>query len=164
MTLSFSQGDAPTTVPLRTKAHGEVYFYLGQLLRAVQDDGKGYRLITCAYWYRLQSKAALNAEAAIRWEYERELDQGKSHCRHHIQQKARVDLGTHPLDLNRAHVPTAYVTLEEIIRFFIVDLGVKPLASDWESKLEASERKFYEEFSGKRYTAPRRRGGKPAVR
>jgi hypothetical protein len=62
---------------------------------------------------------------------------------------------TRPLDLNRAHVPTGWVTIEEIIRFMIVDLGVKPpCRSRWPEVLVASERKFFEEFTSKRYISP----------
>jgi len=157
MKLSFHQGEDPIAVPLKTKAHGTIYLYVGQLLRA-EADGKQYRLATRAYWYRLQSQPSLAAHAAIRWEYERELDDGKHHCRHHIQQRARVDLGTASLDLNKAHVPTGWVTIEEVIRFLLVDLGVKaPCGSAWPEVLEASERKFYEEFTSKRYTPPKSR-------
>jgi hypothetical protein len=154
MKLSFHQGDDPVAVPLKTKAHGMVHFYVGQLLRA-DVEGKGFRLATHAYWYRLQSEPSLAAQAAIRWEYEREIERGKKHCRHHVQQRARVQLGNAPLDLNRAHVPTGWVTIEEIIRFMIVDLGVKPpCGSRWPEVLVASERKFFEEFTSKRYISP----------
>jgi hypothetical protein len=64
-------------------------------------------------------------------------------------------LGGNNLDLNKAHVPTAYVTIEEIIRFLIVDLGIKPPCGEtWGAELARSERQFYEDFSGKRYHAP----------
>jgi hypothetical protein len=158
MKLSFHQGDDPIAVPLKTKAHGRIYFYVGQLLRA-EPDGSHYRLETRAYWYRLQTESSLAAHAAIRWEYERELDEGKRHCRHHIQQRAHLNLGTASLDLNKAHVPTGWVTIEEVIRFLLVDLGVKPpCGSTWPDVLEMSERKFYEEFTSKRYTSPKARG------
>jgi hypothetical protein len=61
MTLSFWQGDEPTTAPIKTKAHGTVYFYLGQLLKA-EREAKAYRLTTHKYWYKLQSEPALDVQ------------------------------------------------------------------------------------------------------
>jgi hypothetical protein len=154
MKLSFHHGDDPITVPLKTRDHGTVHFYVGQLLRT-EKEGKQYRLSTHAYWYRLQSDPSLAAHAAIRWEYEREFEAGKRHCRHHVQQRAHVELGTSRLDLNKAHVPTGWVTIEEVIRFLLVDLGVRPpCGSTWPEVLAHSERKFYEDFTSKRYKPP----------
>jgi hypothetical protein len=155
MKLSFHQGDDPIAIPLRTKHHGKVYFYVGQLLRVHPEPGKKFRLSTHAYWYRLQHSPDLKAQAAIRWEYERELPPGKRHCRHHLQQSAQLTLGEGSLNLNKAHVPTGWVTIEEVIRFLIVDLGTKPpCGADWPRVLTASERSFYEDFTSRRYWAP----------
>jgi hypothetical protein len=48
------------------------------------------------------------------------------------------------------------VTIEEVIRFLIVDLGISPPcgADAWARLLEESERRFFEDFTGKRYTPP----------
>ena len=44
------------------------------------------------------------------------------------------------------------MTIEEVIRFLIVDLGMPPLCGDeWPELLAESERKFFDEFTGKRY-------------
>jgi hypothetical protein len=40
------------------------------------------------------------------------------------------------------HIPTGWVTVEEIIRFLISDLGVKPKEQDWEKELRDSEELF----------------------
>jgi hypothetical protein len=39
------------------------------------------------------------------------------------------------LNLTRAHLPTGYITLQHVIRFAIVDLGVEPLRDDWREVL-----------------------------
>jgi len=49
--------------------------------------------------------------------------------------------------LNDLHLPTGYVLLEEIIRFCIVDLGVRTLDADWNKTLEDSEEKFKKSFA-----------------
>ena len=154
--ISFLQRDAPVTVPLKTKAHGTVYFSIAQDLRAKLDEEETYRLETHAYWYRLQSAPEATAQAAIRWEYERKPEGGKKHCRNHVQQDTHVALGTGRLDLNKAHLPTGWVTIEEVLRFLINDLGVKPpCGASWATVLAESEAKFYEEFTSKRYTPPK---------
>ncbi len=38
-------------------------------------------------------------------------------------------------DLHRTHIPTGRITLVDIIRFVITELGVEPLRSDWENVL-----------------------------
>ncbi len=45
------------------------------------------------------------------------------------------------------------MTIEEVIRFLIVELEVKPPCGEdaWPAKLEESEKAFFEEFTGKRY-------------
>ena len=132
-----------------------MHFYIGQLLRVHREPSKKYRLSTHAYWYRLQHSPDLNAQAAIRWEYERELPPGKHHCRHHLQQSAKLDLGNGSLNLNKVHVPTGWVTIEEVIRFLIVELGTKPPCGDvWSDVLATSERAFFEDFTSRRYSPP----------
>jgi hypothetical protein len=42
------------------------------------------------------------------------------------------------IDLSKAHVPTGVVTLQDVVRFAIVDLGVRPLRDDWSEVLTHS--------------------------
>ena len=42
------------------------------------------------------------------------------------------------IDLSKAHVPTGMVTLQDVLRFAIVDLGVRPLRDDWYEVLTQS--------------------------
>ncbi len=35
------------------------------------------------------------------------------------------------VDFSKAHIPTGRVTLQDVLRFAIVDLGVAPLRDDW---------------------------------
>jgi hypothetical protein len=65
--------------------------------------------------------------------------------------------------MNRAHAPSGWVTIEELLRFLIVDLGVVPVTRNWPQVIADSEKRFYEEFTSKRYRPPRLRlinGGK----
>jgi hypothetical protein len=149
MTLSFREGELPVAVPIRT-TFGRLFFYLGQALEAVQEDGT-FRLRTRQYWYRLQPSPNLNEKALLRWEYNTETPRD-AHCRNHAQMRTTLPFGTGSLSLDDAHMPTGWVTMEEVIRFLIVDLGhAPPCGSAWPDVLEESERAFYEEFTGKRY-------------
>lgn len=152
VTLGFYQGDEQVTVPLRTSRHGTLHLGLAQILRAEPEGRTTFRLTTESYWYRLQRVAAATDHALIRWEYDR---REKHHCRHHVQQRASIQTDRDVLDLNKLHLPTGWVTVEEVIRFVIDDLGVKPpCGKSWTTKLVESERRFFEEFTGKRYRTP----------
>ncbi|MCC7380270.1 MAG: hypothetical protein IT384_00460 [Deltaproteobacteria bacterium] len=145
--LSFRQGD-PTTIALDTK-HGRLHFYLYIELYA-RDRGKKlgserYQLETHGYAFRLQEEAGTNADALIRWEYDRSLRHGS---KRHVQFGGFKHHDHTWADLNRLHTPTGRVLLEHVLRFLIADLGVKPPCGDeWEAVLDEGERKFFEEFS-----------------
>ena len=39
------------------------------------------------------------------------------------------------VDLSKRHLPTGHVTLQDVLRFAVVDLGVAPLRDDWQAVL-----------------------------
>jgi hypothetical protein len=146
--LGFRQGGV-IAIPLETR-FGRLYFYLSQSLEAV-TEADGFRLRTRQYWYRIQTDPSPKAQALVRWEYDAETSKQR-YARHHVQIRANLPVGEADLDLNKAHVPTGWVTMEEVIRFLIVDLGVAPPCGDsWPEKLHESEEKFYTDFTSKRY-------------
>jgi len=55
------------------------------------------------------------------------------------------------LDLDKVHLPSGYVMLEDVIRFLITDFGVKPPcgAAKWHQKLVESEKRFFREFNAR---------------
>jgi hypothetical protein len=146
--LGFRRGNAPVAVPVETK-HGRLFFWVAQLVRAEKGDG-GYRLSTLKYWYKLQASSDPKAQALIRWEYDRGLRGGNRPCRHHVQQQTEIRIPdtSAALDLDKLHLPTGWVKLEEVLRFLIYDLGMKPpCGKRWPTVLEQSERVFREQFS-----------------
>lgn len=76
----------------------------------------------------------------------REFSEGNP-CRHHLQGPLLVPFGRHELNLNDFHLPTGYTTIEDVIRFCIVDLGASPLSRDWHETLEGSYRLFKTKFA-----------------
>jgi hypothetical protein len=148
MKLSFME-QQPIAVPIQTRL-GRLYFYLGQALEAVEEV-KRFRLRTCQYWYRIQHGPELTEKALLRWEYDTETPRD-GHCRHHAQVPLQLSLGEGQLDLDNAHLPTGWVTMEEVIRFLIVDLEMPPpCGAEWPDVLQRSERAFFEQFTGKRH-------------
>jgi hypothetical protein len=147
--LEFVRGDGiGTAVPLITR-FGTLYWTLYQVLETEAELTK-YRLKTKEYSYRLLDLDDPRADSIIRWEYVSDAPP-TGYCRHHVQVTTGVRLGGSIFDMNRAHTPSGWVTIEEILRFIIVDLGVLPRTKNWPSVLAASERKFYEDFTSKRY-------------
>ncbi len=151
MIVSFRQ-KGPVAVPITTSVR-RLYFYLGQALEAVPNEGRS-RLRTRKYWYRLQEAPELTEPARLRWEYDSEIP-ADAHCRHHLQGPIDLELGEGWLYMDTAHLPTGWVTMEEIIRFLIKELGFRPpCGRDWPDVLAKSERRFFEEFTSKRYRSP----------
>jgi hypothetical protein len=56
---------------------------------------------------------------------------------------------TSDLNLEDLHLPTGWITVEEIIRFLICDFGVRPKSKNWDVILQNSEDLF------KKWTAMR---------
>jgi hypothetical protein len=159
--LEFVRGDGISTpLPLTTR-FGTLYLTLLQILE-VEPELTKFRLKTKEYSYRLLDVDDPRANAILRWEYVSAVPPG-GFCRHHVQINTGVGLSGGLLDMNRAHAPSGWVTIEELLRFIIVDLGVVPVTRNWPQVIEESEKRFYEEFTSKRYHPPRLRllhGGK----
>ncbi len=153
--VSFRQGETPTTIPLDTR-YGRLFFHLTQLVEADKTGKHCYRLETRAYWYRLQATGGLQDPALLRWEYDRANDpRHPGPPRHHLHAPAAVTWGAYALDLDKIHTPSGWVTIEELIRFLIVELGVAPVSPTWPKVVAESEDVFFQRFSGKRQGRPR---------
>jgi hypothetical protein len=149
------QGDHPIPLTLSTTDYGKVYVYLSQGLETIDDGGK-FRLQTQKYWYRLHDKPGDKEPAAIRWEYDRSVPKS-AFCRHHIQGPIEVPFGDGSMDLDKLHLASGWVTLEEVIRFLIHELHVRPpCGRRWPEVLATSEETFYKKFSGKSMSSHRR--------
>ena len=150
-------------MPIDT-SYGRLHLSLAQEIYAEEQSDepsdRRFRLTSLRYWYRLLQRPDPKEQALLRWEYDKKLRVGSNTCRHHIQQAATLKIPSleAELDLNKLHLPSGWVTIEELIRFIICELHFKaPCGDEWPEILEASERKFYEEFTSKRYIPPRDR-------
>jgi len=135
----FSPQGIPVAVPLRPSSW---FLYLGQELKAV-PEGKAYTLRTLKYEYRVQRTPSLQDEAEVRFEFvSHHLDSSARWCRHHVQFHRDYQDVRDGFSPNKLHIPTGWVTIENVIRFLITDLDVPPLIETWEEELRKSEEQF----------------------
>jgi hypothetical protein len=157
--VSFRE-NGPATAEIKTR-FGKLYLYVAQALEAEEQGreagskGERFRLRTVQYWYRLQAAPGIHEPALIRWEYDTHTPRHRQ-CRHHVQFESSLRVGKKKLDMNKLHLPSGWVTVEEVIRFLIHDLDAHPpCGAKWPQVLIKSERAFYEDFTSKRYTPPK---------
>ena len=138
---------------LEFRHHGEAisvslgdgfYLYLNQTLKA-KKEGDVHCLQTLAYSYRV-GQGPSRQDWLIRWEYNsRETQEGARglHPRHHCHLRAGLPcFGNQELLLAKMHIASGWVTIEEVIRFLIHELGVTPKTDNWDQILRESEEKF----------------------
>jgi len=81
----------------------------------------------------------------VRFEYvSQDLDPSARWCRHHVQFHRDYHSVRGGFSPSKFHIPTGWVTIEEVIRFLITDLGVPPLIDKWDEELRESEKQFRE--------------------
>ena len=118
--LAFRQGGRPIEAKLHTR-FGMVGLHLAQTCEAEpirERKRQPQRLRTVAYRYTLTPAAA--DDPLLRWEYDKQLS---PQCRHHLQGTVELMIGRQAVRLNDLHLPTGFTTIEEVLRFCIVDLG-----------------------------------------
>jgi hypothetical protein len=140
-------------LPIGTQ-FGKLYFWLAQSLECSYEPkealNKRYRLSTREYWYRLQLTDAPDGGSLIRWEYmsPRHVKyKEKRWCWRHIQLDGSKDLPGGKMNFDRLHTPSGYVVIEDVLRFLIHDMKVKPQSKNWHSLLMESDKKFKEDFN-----------------
>jgi len=135
--LEFPKKEGRICVPV-----GRVGFHLfiGQTLEAVRPH---YRLKTLAYAYRITEGPTFDDRTLFRWEYNARQYKESLAPRHHFHFPASLTCqNRRTLDTTELHIPTGWVTIEEIIRFFIHELKVKSREKQWDKLLCESEEKF----------------------
>jgi hypothetical protein len=136
--LEFRQNDRSVCV----KVGGRYHLYVGQTLEAIRQDDR-YRLRTIAYAYRISEGPTFDDRCLFRWEYNARDYKPSLSPRHHLHIPAKIQcMGNRELDAERLHIPTGWITVEEVIRFLIHELKVKPKSNDWDEILKESEKKF----------------------
>jgi hypothetical protein len=131
----------PVGVPLRGSSW---YLSLKQEFQAI-PEGQGHHLHVLQYAYRLQKTPSVEEEAEVRFEYVSPLAQSDfPYNRHHVQFHRDSRSASPDFSPSKFHIPTGGVTIEQVIRFLIADVGVPPLTEQWEEELQASEERMRE--------------------
>lgn len=139
--VGFRKGERPVCVPVGSKGY---HLYIGQTLAVVNDGGK-VRLRTLAYAYRITEGPSFDDTCIFRWEYESAETKSSLYPRHHLHIPTTIKcFGDKHLDALKLHIPSGWITVEEVIRFLIYELKVKPKSEKWDDLLRASEQKFRE--------------------
>ena len=138
ISLGGKMGD-PRAIPLRPAPW---HLALSQQITVVRDRKGNWNLRMLQYNYRIQGGPDLASDWYFRFEYKSREVLDSWHPQSHLHLPVLLNCGTKRMDLSRVHVPTGQVTLEEIIRFLIQELGVKARVKDWDSALRISEEKF----------------------
>ena len=142
--VTFRQRGEVVKAPLHTR-YGQMGLVLGQVCGSIVNQDRLHELRTLNYRYCLYPENT--EEPIIRWEYEKEIGPNDLWCRHHVQGPIEVRLNRDTtFCLNDVHLPTGYVTFEEILRFCIVDLDANPLQPNWHDTLTESYRRFRVDF------------------
>jgi hypothetical protein len=161
-TLRFENPTARNAIPLKTREHGTIYLYMAQHL-TTEPDPNGYVLRTKKYEYKIYERPPTidDDDAIVRWEYASANKVHDTHCRHHVQFGKMVKpypVGDSTFDFTRFHMPTGWVTMEEICRFLVCEFGIEPpCGADWPNVLAAGEDHFYNKATD-RGAAGRNRG------
>lgn len=104
----------------------------------IDEESNQLTLRTLSYRYTLRPAGA--AEPLLRWEFVRfPADADATWNRHHFQGPIRLGIydssGVEAI-LNRWHLPSGSIAIEDVLRFCITDLGVRPLVDDWDRRLQ----------------------------
>ena len=125
----------PDLLPLKQRAGGHIYFSAGQYFQFIPDDrfeGE-WKVRTDGYAYRVTLTDDPSSEL-ISWHWHPDSRPG-THL-HVIAAHAQYGA------IDKMHIPTGRVALEEVVLFLIEDLDVEPRREDWRDVLASSYERF----------------------
>jgi hypothetical protein len=135
------QSEFPMAAPLFS---GGLFLAVSQQLQVEPLPNRTWRLRTLEYSYHLLEGPSPDSRWIFRWEYVSRRRRHDEHPRHHVHVATVLDTPAGKLDLDRLHLSTGWVTIEEVIRFLITEVGVKTKAENWDEELMRSEGLFRE--------------------
>lgn len=124
-----------------TSASGEVELDLLSRIwyRVVSTERERslWRIETLAYSHRLET---ISAQEIVAYHWHPGTSSGITHPHLHIG----TGIGTSPGLLDKTHIPTGRVALEDVLRFAILELGIEPQREDWREVLDETQAAFEE--------------------
>jgi hypothetical protein len=139
---------------------GPFLLSLRQKVAVFENAEKAWQLTTTEYNYAIYETDDELADSVLRWDYKAKPSANEKWCRHHIQigkraQKAvELPFNDVTLDLNRLHMPTAFVLIEDVLRFLLTDMAVDAASGDWEAVIDESRETFFGQFSRRTSVPP----------
>ncbi|HVO62234.1 MAG TPA: hypothetical protein VMT53_14955 [Terriglobales bacterium] len=134
------EADMPIAAPLFSK---NLFLAASQHLEVRPEAGK-WRLYTLEYNYHLLEAPSPDSRWIIRWEYKSHKRLRNEHPRHHVHLDVTLKTSAGDLNLDHLHLSTGWVTIEEVIRFLIAEVGIKAKSKTWDDDLLESEALFKE--------------------
>jgi hypothetical protein len=124
------------------------YLYLGQTLQAKRESKKEYSLRTMGYAYRIATGPKRNDPYVVRWEYNSRELLDALHPRHHCHLPVQLECAPNRrFNLDKMHIASGWVTIEEVLRYLFHELKVPPRAANWDKLLRDSEQTFRQRTS-----------------
>lgn len=117
---------------LRRTSHSALYLDATIVFHLAPDprfDGE-WKVFTDQYIYALSERKEDIAKPMVSW--------------HWHPRSGRDEPHVHVPSLPKRHVPSGRVSFESVLRFLIVDFGVRPERKDWSKVLADSEGRFRE--------------------
>lgn len=106
-------------------------YYRLAALTSVESHAR-WTVVLTSYFYEFTS---LDGQAILSYHWHPDSGQRASHPHLHLDAGARVGR----VELQRAHFPTNLISVADIVRFAIEELGVEPRRHDWEAMLVQAE-------------------------
>jgi hypothetical protein len=137
------------SVPL--KSTPRIYLVAGQIITIhewhPEVPNERYRVQMLSYVYGFTMRMDAKEVELLTFQWNREPDPSNDYPLGHLHIGPGLLSKTAPIrpkDFHKAHIPTERLSFEAIVRFAIVELGVKPDNKHWQTTLEASELAFKE--------------------
>jgi hypothetical protein len=97
-----------------------------------EDPGR-WRVRTASYLYEVRDRQSRKI-LSYHWH-----PRGRSAV---VRPHLHIEQQTSPTDLSKAHLPTGNISLVDVVRMAITELGAEPLRPDWLAALDRAEREL----------------------
>lgn len=146
----YSPGQEHTLVPnagdpvrLRGRVELDLVSRISYRVSATEGERGPWKVETLAYAHGLETP---DAQEIIAYHWHPERGSRITYPHLHLGAGIAADLGI----LEKAHIPTGRVALEDLLRFAILELGVEPQRDDWREVLSETQGKFEERRTWRR--------------
>lgn len=123
----FAITTTPSPIPVILRDSALAYLFLSQAGHFEARARRDWKVSTDEYIYTVGWSEGNAREAAFAWHWHPSV---RAECHFHVEARLSAEF-----TLEKKHIPTARVSVEEVFRFLIQDLDVSPARSDWDEVL-----------------------------